>query len=100
MNLLQITVSKVWRGHEQKIIYLYEAFENNPEIDNQFIFCAKNTPVFDIATEKKMQVTGLIFLLSMILKLQDKFQNLLKNKTLTSYSYTVARHIRWQSYLT
>ena len=59
MNLLQITVSQVWRGHEQKIIYLYEAFQNNPGIQNQFILCAKNTPVHDIATEKKMQVTGL-----------------------------------------
>ena len=27
MRLLQITASDVWRGHEQKIIYLYEAFE-------------------------------------------------------------------------
>ena len=59
MKLLQITVSKVWRGHEQKIIYLYEAFEDNPGIDNQYILCAKNSPVYDIAMEKKMQVTGL-----------------------------------------
>ena len=59
MKLLQITVSKVWRGHEQKIIYLYEAFEDNPGIDNQFILCAKDTPVHAIAVEKKMQVTGL-----------------------------------------
>ena len=59
MNLLQITVSKVWRGHEQKIIYLYEAFQNNPGIDNQYIICTKDTPVHAIAVEKKMQVTGL-----------------------------------------
>ena len=59
MKLLQITVSQVWRGHEQKIIYLYEAFQDNPAIDNQFILCAKDTPVHAIAVEKKMQVTGL-----------------------------------------
>ena len=41
MNLLQITVSPVWRGHEQKIIYLYEAFEDNPGIDNQYIIYNK-----------------------------------------------------------
>lgn len=61
MNLLQITVSKVWRGHEQKIIYLYEAFEDNPGIDNQYILCAKDTPTHTIAVEKNMQVTGLDF---------------------------------------
>ena len=61
MNLLQITVSQVWRGHEQKIIYLYEAFEDNPGIHNQFILCAKDTPVHDIAVKKKMRVTGLDF---------------------------------------
>jgi glycosyltransferase involved in cell wall biosynthesis len=59
MNLLQITVSKVWRGHEQKIIYLYEAFEDNPGIDNQYILCANDTPIQAIAVEKKMKVTGL-----------------------------------------
>ena len=59
MKLLQITVSQVWRGHEQKIIYLYEAFQDNPAIDNQFILCAKDTPVHAIAVEKKIQVTGI-----------------------------------------
>ena len=59
MNLLQITISQVWRGHEQKIIYLYEAFENNPGIGNQYIFCAKDTPIHTIAVEKNMQVIGL-----------------------------------------
>jgi glycosyltransferase involved in cell wall biosynthesis len=61
MNLLQITVSKVWRGHEQKIIYLYEAFEDNPGIHNQYILCAKDSPVYEITIDKKMQVLGLDF---------------------------------------
>jgi hypothetical protein len=61
MNLLQITVSQVCRSQEQKIIYLYEAFEYNPSIKNQFIFCAKDTPIQGVAVDKKTEVIGLDF---------------------------------------
>ncbi|MEH6536572.1 MAG: glycosyltransferase family 4 protein [Psychroserpens sp.] len=58
MKLLQITASPVWRGHEQKIIYLYEAYRDNNTFEDQYIVCAKNTPIYDVATEKGMQVIG------------------------------------------
>jgi len=59
MRLLQITASKSWRGHEQKIIYLYEAFRDFGYVEDQWIVCANDSEVFRIATEKGMQVIGL-----------------------------------------
>jgi L-malate glycosyltransferase len=58
MRLLQITASKGWRGHEQKIIYLYEAFRDFGYVEDQWIICPNNSEVFRIAKEKNMQVFG------------------------------------------
>ena len=78
MNLLQITVSKVWRGHEQKIIYLYEAFQDNLGIDNQYILCAKDSPTYAIAVEKKMQVIGLDFSFEYDFKIAKQISEFIK----------------------
>lgn len=59
MRLIQITVSKGWRGHEQKIIYLYEAFKDFGYVEDQWIICPDNSETFRIATKKGMQVIGL-----------------------------------------
>ena len=61
MKLIQFTASGVWRGHEQKIIYLYEAFRDNNTFEDQYIVCANNTPIYEVATEKNMQVIGFDF---------------------------------------
>lgn len=58
MRLLQITASNVWRGHEQKIIYLYEAFKEHNYVEEQHIICPNNSPLFDVAKQKNMQVSG------------------------------------------
>ena len=58
MRLLQITASKGWRGHEQKIIYLYEAFRDFGYVEEQWIICPKDSEVFKIATAKNMKVFG------------------------------------------
>ena len=58
MRLLQITASKGWRGHEQKIIYLYEAFRDFGYVEDQWIICPNNSEVYRIAKEKNMQVFG------------------------------------------
>lgn len=59
MRLIQITSSKVWRGHEQKIIYLYEAFRDYGYVEDQWIICPKDSEIFSIATAKGMQVFGM-----------------------------------------
>ena len=46
MRLIQITASNVWRGHEQKIIYLYEAFRDYGLVVDQWIVCPKNSEIF------------------------------------------------------
>lgn len=61
MRLIQVTASKVWRGHEQKIIYLYEAFRDFGYVEDQWIVCAQESEIFKVAKEKDMQVIGLGF---------------------------------------
>ncbi len=61
MRLIQVTASKGWRGHEQKIIYLYEAFRDFGYVEDQWIVCTKDSVVHNVAKEKGMQVIGLDF---------------------------------------
>lgn len=56
MRLIQFTASKTWRGHEQKIIYLYEAFKEYGYCEDQWIMCPKNSEVHKIAKKKQMKV--------------------------------------------
>ena len=56
MRLIQFTASKVWRGHEQKIIYLYEAFETEGYVEDQWIVCPLESEIYQVATNKGMQV--------------------------------------------
>ena len=61
MRLIQVTASRGWRGHEQKIIYLYEAFRDFGYVEDQWIVCTKDSEVHKIAKAKNMQVIGLDF---------------------------------------
>ena len=56
MRLIQFTASNGWRGHEQKIIYLYEAFEAEGYVEDQWIVCPIESELYRIASEKGMQV--------------------------------------------
>ena len=56
MRLIQFTASKGWRGHEQKIIYLYEAFKDYGLVKDQWIICPIESELYRIATDKGMQV--------------------------------------------
>jgi glycosyltransferase involved in cell wall biosynthesis len=59
MRLIQVTVSKGWRGHEQKIIYLYEAFKEYGYVEDQWIICPADSQTFKIATQKGMNAIAL-----------------------------------------
>lgn len=59
MRLIQVTASEVWRGHEQKIIYLYEAFRDFGLIEEQWIVCPSNSELYKVASEKGMNVIAL-----------------------------------------
>jgi glycosyltransferase involved in cell wall biosynthesis len=61
MRLIQVTASRVWRGHEQKIIYLYEAFKEYGYVEDQWIVCIKDSEIYNVAKSKNMQVIGLPF---------------------------------------
>jgi len=61
MRLIQVTASKGWRGHEQKIIYLYEAFKDFGYVEDQWIVCVTDSEIYKVAQSKGMQVIGLDF---------------------------------------
>lgn len=52
MRLIHFTASKGWRGHEQKIIYLYEAFRDYGYCEEQWIVCREDSDIYKAATEK------------------------------------------------
>ncbi|QFZ53394.1 glycosyltransferase family 4 protein [Oceanihabitans sp. IOP_32] len=57
MRLLQITASNVWRGHEQQIVYYYEAF--NAKIEHQVLICPSETKLAEVANHKNFNVHSL-----------------------------------------
>ncbi|RFN57748.1 glycosyltransferase family 1 protein [Marixanthomonas ophiurae] len=80
MRLIQVTASQVWRGHEQKIIYLYEAFRDLGYVEDQWIVCPKDSEVYEIASQKKMQVIGLDFNGEYDLKFAKSLKNISEEK--------------------
>lgn len=56
MKLIQFTASKVWRGHEQKIIYLYETFRDNNYVKDQIIVCPIDSEIYRVAKEKNLNI--------------------------------------------
>jgi L-malate glycosyltransferase len=56
MRLIQFTAARGWRGHEQKIIYLYEAFRDFGYAEDQWIICPEGSEVHKVAASKNMQV--------------------------------------------
>lgn len=52
MRLIHFTASKGWRGHEQKIIYLYEGFRDLGLVEDQWIVCGIHSEIYKVATEK------------------------------------------------
>ena len=76
MRLIQVTASKVWRGHEQKIIYLYEAFRDFGFVEDQWIVCPKDSIIYQRALEKNMQVIGLDVSSEYDLKFARKFKKI------------------------
>ncbi|SFD32451.1 glycosyltransferase family 4 protein [Algibacter pectinivorans] len=57
MRLLQITASSVWRGHEQQIVYYYDAFDS--KIEHQVLICPTETKLAEIAVSKNYNVHAL-----------------------------------------
>lgn len=52
MRLIHFTASKGWRGHEQKIIYLYEAFRDYGYCEQQWIVCREGSDIQKAASDK------------------------------------------------
>ncbi len=61
MRLIQVTASRGWRGHEQKVVYLYEAFRDLGYVEDQWIVCIKDGDLYNVAKSKGLQVIGLEF---------------------------------------
>ncbi|HLN94002.1 MAG TPA: glycosyltransferase family 4 protein [Flavobacterium sp.] len=61
MRLVQFTAADGWRGHEQKIIYLYEAFRDFGYVEDQWIVCRNDSAVLRVSREKGLQALGYDF---------------------------------------
>ena len=80
MRLIQFTASNGWRGHEQKIIYLYEAFKAEGYVEDQWIVCPLESELYRIATEKGMQVIPFEYKSEYSLSYAKAFKNLAEEK--------------------
>jgi len=80
MRLIQFTASTVWRGHEQKIVYLYEAFEAAGYVEDQWIVCPKDSEIYEIATQKGLQVIPFDFGSEYSLSFAKAFKKLAEDK--------------------
>lgn len=76
MRLIQFTASNVWRGHEQKIIYLYEAFHDLGYVEDQWIVCRENSEIHKVAIQKKMNVITLSSTSKNALRLAKQFKKI------------------------
>lgn len=83
MRLIQFTASNGWRGHEQKIIYLYEAFKENAYVEDQWIVCPLESELYRIATEKGMQVIPFKYKSEYSFSYAKTFKTLAKEKKAT-----------------
>jgi L-malate glycosyltransferase len=61
MRLIQFTAADGWRGHEQKIIYLYESFRDFGMVEEQWIVCRNDSMIKKVALEKGMNVLSYDF---------------------------------------
>ena len=58
MKVIHFTASKVWRGHEQMIIDIYESFKDNSLAKEQLIICPIDSEIFHRASSKNLNVHG------------------------------------------
>lgn len=80
MRLIQFTASNGWRGHEQKIIYLYEAFKAEGYVKDQWIVCPIDSELYRIASKKDMQVIPFEYKSEYSLSYAKAFKKLAKEK--------------------
>ncbi|MBC7439280.1 MAG: glycosyltransferase [Flavobacterium sp.] len=76
MRVLHFTASKVWRGHEQMIIDIYESFRDNEFVADQVIVCPSDSEIFKVATERKLKVHPVDYKSEYNLTFAKKFKKL------------------------
>jgi glycosyltransferase involved in cell wall biosynthesis len=78
MRVLHFTASKVWRGHEQMIIDIFESFRDNDFAKSQLILCPYDSEIFKIATERNLNVKGFDYKSEYDLKFAKKLKLIAK----------------------
>ncbi|AWG20448.1 hypothetical protein FFWV33_02340 [Flavobacterium faecale] len=76
MNLLHFTCSTVWRGHEQMIIDIYESLEDNKLVQKQLIVCPIGSKIFEIATQRNLNVIGVQYKSEYSIKIAKELKNI------------------------
>lgn len=75
MRLVHFTASKVWRGHEQMIIDIYESLRDNDFVADQVIICTKQSAIFKVAMDRKLNVLAFDFKSSFDFNFAKKVKN-------------------------
>ena len=76
MKLIHFTASKVWRGHEQMIIDIFESLRDNDFVEKQLIICPNDSEIFRIANQRKLDVLGFDFKSEYDFKFAKKFKEI------------------------
>ncbi|MBG6061484.1 glycosyltransferase involved in cell wall biosynthesis [Flavobacterium sp. CG_9.1] len=76
MRLIHFTASKVWRGHEQMIIDIYESFRDNEFAKDQLIVCPNDSEIYKIAKDRNLNVKGFDYKSEYDFKFAKKFKQI------------------------
>lgn len=74
MRVIHFTTSKVWRGHEQMIVDIYESFRDNKFVEDQLIICKTDSEIFKNAKARNLHVQDVDFKSEYNLKFAKKFK--------------------------
>jgi glycosyltransferase involved in cell wall biosynthesis len=96
MRLIHFTASKGWRGHEQKIIYLYEGFRDLGYCEQQWIVCREDSEIYKVAREKGFNIIPLEYKSDYDFKLAKRLREIVRENQVdlvfihSSQAHTIA----------
>ncbi len=78
MRLIHFTASKVWRGHEQMIIDIFESLRDNTLVANQLIICPLDSEIYKVATQRNLQLISFDFKSEYDFKFAKKYKEIVE----------------------
>lgn len=76
MKIIHFSASKVWRGHEQMIVDIYESLRDNYFVEDQLIVCTDDSALFKVATQRNLNVQSFVYKSEYDLKFSKKLKTI------------------------